>query len=152
MDTREALYTTRAMRRVKPDPIPEDVQARILDAAIRAPSGGNTQGWAFMLVDDQEQKEKIGSLYRECIDILWSTIYKDRLDAIAADPDSPRLHPVRQDQEVGRLGPGQLLDLSAAVLRVRSRRSERWVDLAGGVERPARSPAPKVWARRSPAC
>ena len=32
----EALYTTRAMRRVRPDPIPDDVQARILDAAIRA--------------------------------------------------------------------------------------------------------------------
>lgn len=45
MDVYEALYTTRAMRRVKPDPIPEAVQARILDAAIRAPSGGNGQGW-----------------------------------------------------------------------------------------------------------
>ena len=43
MDIYEALYTTRSMRRLKPDPIPLDVQARILDAAIRAPSGGNTQ-------------------------------------------------------------------------------------------------------------
>ena len=49
MDIREALYTTRAMRRVKPDPIAEDVQMRILDAAIRAPSGGNNQQWKFML-------------------------------------------------------------------------------------------------------
>ena len=39
MDIYEALYTTRSMRRLKPDPIPEDVQARILDAAIRSPSG-----------------------------------------------------------------------------------------------------------------
>ena len=52
MDIAEALYTTRAMRRVKPDPIPLEVQARILDAAIRAPSGGNTQNWRFLLVDD----------------------------------------------------------------------------------------------------
>lgn len=44
MDVYEALYTTRAMRRVRPDPIPAEVQARILDAAVRAPSGGNTQG------------------------------------------------------------------------------------------------------------
>ena len=44
MDIREALYTTRAMRRVKPDPIPMDVQARIMDAAVRAPSGGNVGG------------------------------------------------------------------------------------------------------------
>jgi nitroreductase len=40
MDIYEALYTTRAMRRLKPDPIPYDVQVRILDAAIRAPNMG----------------------------------------------------------------------------------------------------------------
>ena len=38
MDIYEALYTTRSMRRLKPDPIPYEVQARILDAAIRAPN------------------------------------------------------------------------------------------------------------------
>jgi len=43
VDVYEALYTTRAMRRVTSDPIPLDVQARILDAAVRAPSGGNAQ-------------------------------------------------------------------------------------------------------------
>ena len=36
MELHEALYTTRAMRRVRPDPIPLDVPARILDAAVRA--------------------------------------------------------------------------------------------------------------------
>ena len=35
MDLHEALYTTRAMRRVRPDPIPADVQARMMDAAVR---------------------------------------------------------------------------------------------------------------------
>ena len=45
MDVWEALYTTRAMRRVRTDPIPLAVQERILDAAVRAPSGGNTQDW-----------------------------------------------------------------------------------------------------------
>ncbi len=89
MDLREALYTTRAMRRVKPDPIPEDAQARILDAAIRAPSGGNAQGWKFMLVDDPGQREKIAALYSESIDILWATIYRERLETAAADPDNP---------------------------------------------------------------
>ena len=52
MDLSEALYTTRAMRRVRSDPIPVEVQARILDAAIRAPTGGNSQNWRFLLVDD----------------------------------------------------------------------------------------------------
>ena len=75
MDIREALYTTRAMRRVRPDPIPEDVQMRILDAAIRAPSGGNGQQWRFMLVDDPATREALGAHYRFCIDQLWSTVY-----------------------------------------------------------------------------
>jgi nitroreductase len=38
VDIDEALYTTRALRRLKPDPIPYDAQARILDAAMRAPN------------------------------------------------------------------------------------------------------------------
>jgi nitroreductase len=88
MDVREALYTTRAMRRVKPDPIPEDVQQRILDAAIRAPSGGNSQGWRFLLIDDPGIKGQLGPIYRSCINELWNTIYKARIDAAEADPDS----------------------------------------------------------------
>ena len=89
MDVYEALYTTRAMRRVKTDPIPEDVQQRILDAAIRAPSGGNTQNWRFLLVDDPAVKTKLGPIYRECLALLWETIYKDRIAAAAERPDDP---------------------------------------------------------------
>ena len=69
MNVYEALYTTRAMCWVRPDPIPYEVQARILDAAIRAPSGGNAQGWRFMLVDDPAVKGRLGpappGLHRE---------------------------------------------------------------------------------------
>jgi nitroreductase len=88
MDVYEALYTTRAMRRVRPDPIPADVQARILDAAIRAPSGGNTQDWRFLLVDDPDAKAKLGPLYRDSIDQLWKTVYKARIAAAHAAPDA----------------------------------------------------------------
>jgi len=89
MDVREALYTTRAMRRVRPDPIPEAVQARILDAAIRAPSGGNAQGWRFLLVDDADVKAKLGPLYRDAIAKLWETAYRERLDLARSRPDDP---------------------------------------------------------------
>jgi len=87
MDIREALYTTRAMRRVKPDPIPMDVQARIMDAAVRAPSGGNTQNWRFLLVDDPEVKAKLGPIYRQAMSVLWGSYYKDRIDAANAAPE-----------------------------------------------------------------
>lgn len=88
VDVFEALYTTRAMRRVRPDVIPQDVQAKILDAAIRAPSGGNTQNWRFMLIDDPELRAKMAPLYKDSIDTLWQTIYKERIAAAQAAPDS----------------------------------------------------------------
>jgi nitroreductase len=87
MDIREALYTTRAMRRVKPDPIPMDVQARIMDAAVRAPSGGNTQNLRFLLVDDPEVKAKLGPIYRQAMSVLWGSYYKDRIDAAHDAPE-----------------------------------------------------------------
>ncbi len=88
MDINEALYTTRAMRRVRPDPIPEPVQARILDAAIRAPTGGNAQGWRFMLVDDPKLKAQLGPLYRSALNQLFDTLYKPQADAAAANPET----------------------------------------------------------------
>lgn len=63
MDIYEALYTTRAMRRMKPDPIPYEAQARILDAAIRAPHIG--EEWRFILVDDPKIKTQLAPLYRQ---------------------------------------------------------------------------------------
>lgn len=64
MDIHEALYTTRMMRRLRPDSIPLEVQARILDAAVRAPNGGNTQRWHFVAVDDPELKHEFAQLFR----------------------------------------------------------------------------------------
>jgi nitroreductase len=63
MDIHEVIYTTRSMRRMKPDPIPYDAQARILDAAIRAPHIG--EGWRFILVDDPQIKSQLAPLYLE---------------------------------------------------------------------------------------
>ncbi len=89
MDVYEALYTTRAMRRLKPDPIPLDVQAKILDAAIRAPTGGNSQNWRFLFVDDKDLIRQLGEIYQRCIGQLWVTFYKERLDRARANPELP---------------------------------------------------------------
>jgi nitroreductase len=87
MDRREALYTTRAMRQITGEPIPRDIQARILDAAIRAPNAGNTQTWRFLLVDDLDTKAKLGAIYRECMDAFGRAHYKARTTAAEAEPD-----------------------------------------------------------------
>ncbi|BBY41410.1 oxidoreductase [Mycobacterium mantenii] len=65
MDVYEALYTTRMMRRLRPDPLPLDTQVRILDAAVRAANGGNTQRWHFVAVDDPQLIREFAQLFRK---------------------------------------------------------------------------------------
>lgn len=59
-----AMSTLRAVRRLKPDPIPEPVLERILQAAAWAPSGGNVQPWRVVVVQDAERRRLLGDLYR----------------------------------------------------------------------------------------
>lgn len=83
MDIYEALYTTRSMRRLKPDPIPHDVQARILDAAIRAPN--IDQEWRFLLVDDAEIKSQLAPLYLQAFERLLGAPLEALADLLKAD-------------------------------------------------------------------
>src|SRR5262249_4304303 len=73
----EAIYSARSLRRLKPDPVPEALITKILDAAIRAPSGGNAQNWAFVVVRNPEQRRKLGAIYRKASDIA-EAIYAAR--------------------------------------------------------------------------
>jgi nitroreductase len=90
MDLREALYTTRAMRRVTDQPIPQDAQARILDAAVRAPSAGNTQSWRFVLVDDPDVRTRLGTIYKEGMDQYGRAHYGARTAAAETTPNDPK--------------------------------------------------------------
>jgi nitroreductase len=60
VDALEALTTTRAMRRLKPDPIPEELIVKVIHAATCASSPGNSQGWDFVVVRDAAQRARIG--------------------------------------------------------------------------------------------
>ena len=64
----EAMYTARALRRLKPDPVPDEVITKVLDAAIRAPSGGNAQNWIFIVVRNEAQRHRLGAVYRKASD------------------------------------------------------------------------------------
>ena len=65
MPVGEAIFSQRAIRRLKPDPIPESDLRDILLAATRAPNGGNAQPWHFVVVRDAGLRAKFGPLYRE---------------------------------------------------------------------------------------
>jgi nitroreductase len=60
----ETIYSARAMRRFKSDPVPDAIITQILDAAIRAPSAGNAQDWLFVVITDAGQRLKVGEIYR----------------------------------------------------------------------------------------
>src|SRR5712692_8470644 len=64
----EAMSTMRAMRRLKPDPVPDELIQKILQAGQWAPSGGNTQRWRFLVVKDPEVKKKVQVYYKRLYD------------------------------------------------------------------------------------
>ncbi len=59
----DAMRTLRAVRRLRPDPIPEDVLHRIFEAATWAPNGGNRQPWRMIAVREAAAKKRLGELY-----------------------------------------------------------------------------------------
>jgi nitroreductase len=61
----EVLFTTRAMRRMRPDPVPESELRYLVEAATQAASAHNSQTWAFVVVTDRAQRQRIADAYRE---------------------------------------------------------------------------------------
>jgi nitroreductase len=80
----EAMRTCRTVRRLRPDPVPEELLHRVLTAATWAPSGGNRQPWRFLVVRDAELKRRLQGLYQP----LWqsfSAAYAARMLALAPE-------------------------------------------------------------------
>ena len=65
MSLHEALFTTRSMRHLKPDPVAREDLEYMIEAATMAPSAGNMQIWAFVVVTEQPMREQIAAAYRE---------------------------------------------------------------------------------------
>lgn len=57
------MQTMRAMRRLKPDPVSDDLLTRVVEAATWAPSGSNAQGYEFVVVTDRERIAKVAELW-----------------------------------------------------------------------------------------
>ena len=87
IDLYDAASTTRAVRRLRPDPIPDAVLERVLRAATWAPSGGNLQPWHVVAVRESGRKQALAELYRG----LWSEYAAQRRKLIAPLPDAMRL-------------------------------------------------------------
>ena len=83
-DLYEAMSTLRAVRRLRPDPIPADVLERVLQAACWAPTGGNQQPWRVIVVQDPERKQRLADIYGPEWE-RYTVGFLKRLEAMPAD-------------------------------------------------------------------
>ena len=82
----EAIYTQRSIRGFASDPVPDEAITKIIEAATRAPSRGNSQPWHFLVIRDAELKRRIGERH-------WnSTIEGRRVDPSPGEFSSPLYH------------------------------------------------------------
>jgi len=100
MDLLEGIATTRAIRRYRPDPIPDDDLATLLWHATRAPSGSNRQPTRFLVLRDgpraREAKAILGRAFREGWGVKRTDHDFDK--GSGADPASPKARAARAMQ------------------------------------------------------
>jgi len=82
----EALRTTRAVRRLRPDPVPEDALRRVLEAATFAPTGGNAQPWRVVVVREAAKKAALQALYAP----LWDAYAAHHRRLLGGMPEEAR--------------------------------------------------------------
>ena len=83
----DAIHSQRAVRRFKPDPVPDQVVRQLLSAATRAPSGANQQPWYFVVIRDPDTKRLLGAWYLEA----WEAYYTQRKRTLGTAPSADYL-------------------------------------------------------------
>ena len=84
MELYDAMSTLRAVRRLRPDPIPADVLERVLQAGCWAPTGGNTQPWKVVVATDPEIKAGLKEIYHP----LWGRYRDSMLKRLEDQPEA----------------------------------------------------------------
>lgn len=64
MPLEDAMMTQRAIRRLRPDPVDDALVLRLIEIALKAPTGSNAQNWEFVMVRDPAVKARLGRLNR----------------------------------------------------------------------------------------
>ena len=83
----EAMETQRAIRRLKPDPVDDEVILRLIDLAIKAPTGSNAQSWEFIIVRDPKIKQGLARVNRQ----VWRLYGRIGRRATQRDPRRRRI-------------------------------------------------------------
>jgi nitroreductase len=86
MPLEEAMRTQRALRRLKPDAVDDALVLRLIELALKAPTGRSAQNWEFVLVKDRTVKARLARLYR----VAWSLYGRLGRRLTASDPKMQR--------------------------------------------------------------
>ena len=84
----DAIHSQRAVRNFSAEPVTDEAITTIMEAAVRAPSGGNRQRWSFLIIRDREVKRRLGEWYFDA----WQEITVDMdFESPAAQPYRPSM-------------------------------------------------------------
>jgi len=86
MPIEEAMRTQRALRRLRPDPVDDALVLRLIELALKAPTGRNAQRWEFVVVRDRGVKAQLARLYRTA----WGLYGRLGRRLTASDPKMQR--------------------------------------------------------------
>jgi nitroreductase len=94
----EGLATTRAIRRYRPEPIPDEAMAEIMFAASRAPSGSNRQPFRFVVLRDGPRAKEAKALLGQAFRAGWEAKRASDGYEISDDDRSPKARMARTMQ------------------------------------------------------
>jgi nitroreductase len=86
----EIIHTTRSMRRLKPDPVPDALIRQILEAGQYAANGGNAQHWRFLVIKDPAIKKAVQVFYQRAFDEVIGPHYRSSPPPAGMDPERYR--------------------------------------------------------------
>jgi nitroreductase len=72
----EVMASMRAMRRLRPDPVPEELLRQVIEAASWAPSASDLQRYSFVLVTDRDQIARLAAIWQPVVRFYRETAFK----------------------------------------------------------------------------
>ena len=95
----EVMATMRAMRRLKPDPVPRDLLEKLVEAATWAPSGGNEQNYEFVVVDDRAVMSQLAELWARSASAYEAAMRDEAVQRMGEDKALPLIRALEFQRE-----------------------------------------------------
>src|SRR3954465_5937408 len=95
----ELMHTMRAMRRLKPDPVPRALLEQLVAAATWAPSASNAQAYSYLIVTDRRQMARLAVLWRKVADFYLPLVEQAATSRMTAEQGRRTLSAVRYQAE-----------------------------------------------------